>query len=593
VIVAVPVAAAVWLAADARGAYEIGAWAPLGLLVLAAALVLSVGGRFPSRRAAAPAAALVALGAWAAASAAWGGVPAAGWTSLDQLIVAATALAVGAMLASAASRRQMIHCAVLAGIIAHAVDLMVRLAFSQDPLSYFHGRVLYGLVGYQNAQAAILAIGVPPALALTTHDRRLRRAAGASAAVLLCAGVLLTESRGGLLALAFGVLVQVAWSRDRRVTANALLSLTATATLFVQLRHVDRALLVGVAGPAVRTYVMLAVAASVAAAALTQLSVPRSLQRGLVATGSATACALAIAGALTVGPRLSPAWTQLTADVPPNPPAGSTRLVSLSLNGRADAWRVAAAAFAEHPFGGGGAGTFSVRWTEERRLSGLYILQPHSIELELLSELGLVGLALFGAFAALAYRGVATAGRRDGAVAGGVLSIVLLQASYDWTWSFPGLLAPACVVVGAACGGGIVRRRAVPATLVAAAFIVVGSAAIAVPYLSHRQADAARRLQATDLRAAWAHALAATHWDPWDADARSTKAAIAAAAGQYALAARTYHEAGDLALQPWADYYREAEAWQRAGADDRRLAACRAARTANPLEPMLEQGVCG
>ena len=68
---------------------------------------------------------------------------------------------------------------------------------------------------------------------------------------------------------------------------------------------------------------------------------------------------------------------------------------------------------------------------------------------------GIVGLAWFLAFLVLAYRGAARAAREHRrASRSGVLSIVLIQASYDWTWSFPGLVVPALILVGAACGGG-------------------------------------------------------------------------------------------------------------------------------------------
>ena len=210
VVLAVPLAAAVWLTTRAHGAYEIGAWAPLGLVLLAAALVLCVADWGLPRRAAAPAAALVGLGVWAALSGLWGGVPDAGWTMLDQLLVAAAALAVGAMLATSPARARVIQAAVMVGIAAHGVELLGRLALSANATAYFHGRVLYGLAGYQNAQAAILAIGIPPALALAAQRHRLLRAVGAGTAVLLSAGVLLTESRGGLLAIIVGVILQIA-----------------------------------------------------------------------------------------------------------------------------------------------------------------------------------------------------------------------------------------------------------------------------------------------------------------------------------------------------------------------------------------------
>lgn len=591
-VLVVPIAAAVWLATRSHGAYDIAAWAPLGLLLLATALVLCIAGWGLPRRAAAPAAALVILGVWAALSGLWGGVPDAGWTMLDQLLVAGAALAVGAMLATAPGRARVIQAAVLAGIAAHCVELLGHLAFSPNVAAYFHGRVLYGLVGYQNAQAAILAIGIPPALALAAQRHRLLRAAGVGTAVLLSAGVLLTESRGGLLALVVGVIVQIAWSRNRRVAATALLTLAAAGVLAVQLRHVDRALFAGHAQHPVRVYVILAFAAAAVAAVLAQIQLPRPSRRTLVTVAAATICVLGIVGGLTAGPRLGSAWSQLASDAPPQGAPGSTRLVSLSLNGRREAWRVALGMIEAQPLLGEGPASFPLRWTENRRLGSLYIIQPHSLELELLSELGIVGLASFLAFVVLTYRGIARAGRDVGGVAAGVISIVLVQASYDWTWSFPGLVVPALLIVGAACAGGA-RLLAIPATMLIVALIVVSGAAITAPYLADRQLDAAQALQVSDPKTAWAHARAAAKLDPWDEEARSMQAAIAESVGKFSLAAREYHDAAAVAQAPWVDYYQEALAWQRAGFNARRLAACRAAQAQNPLEPLLERDQCG
>jgi O-antigen ligase len=589
-ILGAPIAATIWLATRSHGAYEIGAWAPLGLLVLAALLVLCIAGWRLPLRAAAPAAALVVLGAWAAVSGIWGGVPDAGWTTLDQLLVAGAALALGAMLAAAASPR-LIQNAVLIGIAAHAVELLSRLAFSANAQSYFHGRVLYGLVGYQNAQAAILAIGVPPALALAAQHHRLQRAAGAAVAVVLCAGLLLTGSRGGLLALVVGVFVQIVWSRNGRLAATALVTLAAVLALVPKLRRVDDALFAGRVDHAVRAYVVFAVLAATAAAVIVQIRLPQPSRRVLAAVVAAAVCVLCVFAGVTVGPRLGTAWTEITSDAAPNTAPGSTRLVSLSLNGRREAWRVALGAVADHPLKGAGPASFALRWTENRRLSSLYIIQPHSLELELLAELGIIGLAAFLAFVVAAYRGIARSGPRVGGVAAGALSIVLVQASYDWTWSFPGLVVPALLLVGAACVSEV-RRRTVP-TAAILALLVASACAVTVPYLAHRQVDAARALQAVDPGAAWSHAQAAARLDPWDEEAVATKAAIEVSIGKFAQAARTYHEAAALAPQPWADLYQEALAWQRAGFNSRRLAACRAARAQNPLEVLLERDQCG
>jgi O-antigen ligase len=75
----------------------------------------------------------------------------------------------------------------------------------------------------------------------------------------------------------------------------------------------------------------------------------------------------------------------------------------------------------------------------------------HSIELEMASDLGIVGLLAFFAFAG----GVAWAGWRAMRVrpelaAGSVaaLSAWLLHASIDWDWQLPAVTLPAIVMAG-------------------------------------------------------------------------------------------------------------------------------------------------
>src|SRR5262249_33847893 len=145
-----------------------------------------------------------------------------------------------------------------------------------------------------------------------------------------------------------------------------------------------------------------------------------------------------------------------------------------------------------------------------------HILQPHSIELEELAELGLVGLVLFGGLWVLVLR---APDRRDKPVAAAATraAIVLLaHAAGGWTWSFPGLGLPGFLVAGARAGGGLVhgrtRRRREVATALAAALALV---ALAGPYLAHRALDSAANAQTSDPAHALSRARDATRLDPW------------------------------------------------------------------------------
>src|SRR5262249_45042225 len=71
-----------------------------------------------------------------------------------------------------------------------------------------------------------------------------------------------------------------------------------------------------------------------------------------------------------------------------------TRLTSAVDNGRIDNWRVAADAFKASPFHGSGAGTYRITWDHDRPAPPVKVNDGHSLYLEVLSELGIVGFLL-------------------------------------------------------------------------------------------------------------------------------------------------------------------------------------------------------
>ena len=84
------------------------------------------------------------------------------------------------------------------------------------------------------------------------------------------------------------------------------------------------------------------------------------------------------------------------------PPAGSSsdlnnRLFDLSSNGRLQQWRVAWDDFTAHPVLGEGAGTYAASWAQ-RRPEAFKVLNAHSLYLENLAGLGIVGLSLLVGF---------------------------------------------------------------------------------------------------------------------------------------------------------------------------------------------------
>jgi O-antigen ligase len=109
---------------------------------------------------------------------------------------------------------------------------------------------------------------------------------------------------------------------------------------------------------------------------------------------------------------------------------------------RAWYWHVAWQEAGERPVAGRGAGTFELVWLEQQPI-GASVRDAHSLYLETLTELGLVGLALL----ALALAPPLFAASRATSAAAGAYVAYLLHAGADWDWEMP-----AVTIAGLLCG---------------------------------------------------------------------------------------------------------------------------------------------
>jgi hypothetical protein len=111
---------------------------------------------------------------------------------------------------------------------------------------------------------------------------------------------------------------------------------------------------------------------------------------------------------------------------------------------RAWYWHVAWGEAAEAPVVGRGAGTFALSWAAEQPVAQS-ARDAHSLYLETLAELGLVGLALLAL--ALAPPLVAALRRPVAPAAAGAYAAFCLHAGLEWDWELP-----AVTVTGLLCG---------------------------------------------------------------------------------------------------------------------------------------------
>jgi hypothetical protein len=181
--------------------------------------------------------------------------------------------------------------------------------------------------------------------------------------------------------------------------------------------------------------------------------------------------------------------------------AGTQKTRFLSGGGnRYDYWRIAADEFKDQPLRGVGAGSYQFTYFKDRRTTE-DIRQPHSLELQQLAELGLVGGALVALFLGAVLWGFArraSAARRSASeagmvvAAGGMFVVWLVHTSVDWIHLLPGVtgaaLAAAAVLLSpwrraavTGSGRGSLHKLAIAgcAVLVVAAAVFLGRATLA------------------------------------------------------------------------------------------------------------------
>lgn len=144
--------------------------------------------------------------------------------------------------------------------------------------------------------------------------------------------------------------------------------------------------------------------------------------------------------------------------------SGSERLTS-ARGTRSDLYRVAIDGFERRPLIGDGAGGFEVRFAYDRRVDEK-VRDAHSLYLEVLGELGLVGAVLLIAFlGALIWAAVRARQRCDvltGGQAAAVIAAVtvwLAHAMVDWDWQIPAFTGIGLILAGTLFSQGPRRRR--------------------------------------------------------------------------------------------------------------------------------------
>jgi hypothetical protein len=227
---------------------------------------------------------------------------------------------------------------------------------------------------------------------------------------------------------------------------------------------------------------------------------------------------------------------------------------------RYDYWRIALDEFSRHPLAGVGAGSYATGYFLARRTTE-DVRQPHSVELQVLSELGIAGalclLVFLGAVASGLWRRTraaaqSAAGGAAALGAAGVFLSWLVHTSVDWLHLWPGLtgsaLCAAAILMrdpAARAAEPQARRPRRAAIALAGAAIAIVAAALLIgrltvaEYIRHDGWQALR----SDPRAAVAKARQALQADPASVEAYYLEAAGYSRLDDYALARAALLEA--------------------------------------------------
>jgi hypothetical protein len=463
-------AVALWLAWQ-RGGYFPPAFLAAGaaaFVATAVVLVVWLPRPPPGGAALIAVAAVLGLAAWMAVSAGWSPVPATAIEDAQRALAYAAVLVLAVLGASAAGFRRQVPWVVLAVIVVVVgAGLLSRLlpdlisAPAPRPEAGF--RLDYPL-GYSNAYGALAAVGVVLGLGLSGDHlaRALPRALAAATTVPLGVAMYLSLSRGAWLAVAAGLVVLFLLVRDRLalLATTAAAAAAAAAAILVLQEHTvlidgpraGEALGTGGGGMLALTLgLALVVGAVQLAVVAAPIRVPRAAVAavlGLVVLGGAVAAA---AEHRRVGDFLDRQWNDFLR--PAGQPSQSGRLATAT-GPRSDFYRVALDGFEAHPWRGIGSGGFEPLYVRDRRTNET-ARDVHSLYLEVLSELGIVGALLVAAFVVATLAGVVAVRRGPGplgagaaAAAGAAWTTWLVHAGVDWDWQMPALTVVALMLAG-------------------------------------------------------------------------------------------------------------------------------------------------
>ncbi len=582
-------------------------WSALGLLGVALVWLLAGGVTDAGRRDVLFLAALLAFTAWVGLSITWSIDPAQSVLELERGLVVVAGCGAFLVLARKVAL-PWLGLALLAAVSAIcAYSLWTRLlpnaaTFApNDPIS---GYRLSDPVGYWNALAAFAVIGILIALGYVTEPRAAlgARMLGALSLTVLSLTLYFTFSRGAWLALAAGAIVALVVTphRVRFVIAFSVFAILPAVAVLLASRSkalVDQHVLLADASREGRHLGLAVIGLALAGAFIVVPAVAwverhvalaarahRALAAALLICASAVLAFALVRGGgpLAVAKRgydsfmtTAPPKALQTADL-------NSRLFNVNGNGRARMWAVAIDAVRGHWLLGRGAGSFQRTWTESPSANEV-VRDAHSLYVETLSELGIVGLVLLSVVL-LTPVVVAVRMRKVPLVPAilGAYVAFLAHNAIDWDWELSGIalsgLLAGCLLLVAGRDGG--ERAAPRAGRLAASGAVVAMAAFALVAVIGNGALARAQTATAAKRYSLAvsDAALARTWMPWSSEPVKALGEAQFDQGEVAAASASFSSAVSVDRGDW-------QAWLDLAATVSGAARRRAVAEAKALYP--------
>jgi O-antigen ligase len=580
--VALAVAVGLGLAGIAfdSGGYFATAWgwgALVALTVIAAALVLGDAGR-PSAFALASLGALTGFAAWTWLALLWSNDRAATVLEGQRVLLYVAVLAALLLFVRRATAPVVLSATLVAIFLASGYGLLTRLFPERlgvfDPIA---GYRLEEPLTYCNALGVFAGMGALLALGFAARGRSLvRRALAGATLPLLFATIYFTFSRGAWIATAIGFAVAVGVDPRRLQLLLAALVLAPAAALAVLISSHQNALtrtdapVVAASHDGHRLAVYLLVLAAVSALvplglALAERRIVPPRRARLAFNGALVVAVVASLLAVFVrygGPvtLVRKGYDSFTTDPGPTPVNLNKHLFTFSGTFRSELWHVAWDDYRDHPLLGAGPGTYEQYWNEHRPIQ-LKVRDAHNLYLEVLAELGPVGLLLLLlALGAPLVAGVLALRHPLAPMALAAYAAFLVHASVDWDWEMTAVTIAALVCAAALLA--VADRRDAPPLLspgVRAAAAAVGLALAAVAFVGVIGASALaaseRALAKGRYDEAASQARKAAGWWRWSPDPWRQLGDVQFASGEENGARDSYRKAISKDGSDWILWY--------------------------------------